>query len=183
MNKDEAGGKWSPLISASINAAKTAFGVTNPLLGGAMTIGGMLLTSPKARDLAVEGLKLGWSGAKLAGKGMKWLATRVGDGVIQVFKKKKQKPKEEKKEEPIQQRPLDDSGTNIPNIFIPQESQTEYMKRMTGGMDTGPANANVPTYSGYRKPQYEKVQNRVMLAPPKVSKKTVRVKVKRRKAK
>ena len=180
LTKGDEGSKWSPTIGAGIAAAKTFLGVTNPVLGAAMDVAGLLATNRAARALTGEALKLGWSGAKLAGKGMKWLATRVGDGAIRLFKKpkKEEPPKEEKKEEPIPQRQLDYSGVNIPNL-LPQESNAAYMMRMTGGMNVGPANANVVSYSGYRKPQYEKVDNRVMLAPPRVVKKKVRVKRRR----
>ena len=172
LNKDQKGSTWSPLISAGIGAAKKFLGVTNPWLGIAMDVGGLLATTPAAREAAK------WVGDKAISLGRtvidkvrgKNLATMHREGVIPIVPKA----------EPIQQeqKPIDYSGINIPNL-LPQESNAEYMMRMTGGMNVGPANANVVSYSGYRKPQYEKVDNRVMMAPPKLVKKKVRVKKKK----
>ena len=178
MDQDNEGSTWNPIIGAGLNAAKT-FLKANPLLGAAIDIGGVLATSQTARNAAK------WLGGKVMDLGRyaygKWtgkdIALQHNDGVIPVFSKKKQQTEEEKQEptkkkhkktdEPIIPINTDSSGVNIPNL-MPQESKAAYMMRVTGGMNVGPANENVPTYSGHRKPQYEKVDNRVMMAPPKV---------------
>lgn len=174
LQRDEEGSRWSPLVTAGIGAAKKFLGVTNPILGIAMDVGGVLATTKLGRN-AVK-----WVGEKAMGLGRnvinkvksRNLATMHSEGVIPIVSPKK--------EEPIVQKPIDYSGVNIPNILLPQESNAAYMMRMTGGMNVGPANANVVTYSGYKKPQYEKVQNRVMLAPPRISSKRGKVRVRRR---
>ena len=178
--KEEEGSRWTPLVGAAISGAKKWLGVTNPWLKLGMDAAAFLTTPLGQKAVKWVGNKAMDVGEKvynkLAGKD---LSREHNEGVIPIF----QTPPK-----PIEQKPIDYSGVNIPNL-LPQESNAAYMMRMTGGMNVGPANANVPTYSGYRKPQYEKVQNRVMMAPPKIVVKTpairkkMRVKVKRRKAK
>lgn len=169
--KKDEGSTWSPLVAAGIGAAKKYLGITNPLLGLAMDVGGLLATTPAARKVA----GMIGDGVVSVAKGAKDLTKRLfkgkdpalqhSEGVIPIHA-------------PVEQKPMDYSGINIPNL-LPQESNAAYMMRMTGGMNVGPANANVISYSGYKQPQYTKTDNAVMLAAPKRVKRKVRVRRRR----
>ena len=168
--KKDEGSTWSPLVAAGIGAAKKYLNITNPLLGMAMDVGGLLATTPIAREV----------GKKLVDGGVD-LAKRTKDRVVDITKRlfKGKDPALQHSEgvipirAPVEQKPIDYSGINIPNL-LPQESNAAYMMRMTGGMNVGPANANVVSYSGYKKPQYTKTDNAVMLAAPRLKKVRVR---------
>ena len=174
--KKDEGSTWSPLVAAGIGAAKKYLNITNPLLGMAMDVGGLLATTPIAREVA----------GKIIDGGVD-LAKRTKDRVVDITKRlfKGKDPALQHSEgvipihAPVEQKPIDYSGINIPNL-LPQESNAAYMMRMTGGMNVGPANANVVSYSGYRKPQYTKTDNAVMLAAPRLKERRKKVRVRRR---